>query len=99
MNMHGPTRKTFFIVWAALLLLLFLTWGVAEFDLGKWNIIAAMTIAVTKMLLVVLVFMHVRYSVRLIAIFAAAGFFWLFLMMTLTMSDYLTRGITAFFSK
>ena len=99
MNTHGPTRKTFFIVWIALLLLLFLTWGVAEFDLGKWNIIAAMTIAVTKMLLVVLVFMHVRYSTRLTAIFAAAGFFWLFLMMSLTLSDYLTRGITAFFSK
>ena len=99
MNTHGPARRTLLIVWIALLLLLFLTWGVAEFNLGKWNIVAAMTIAVTKMLLVVLIFMRVRYSTRLTAIFAAAGFFWLFLMMTLTLSDYLTRGITAFFSR
>jgi cytochrome c oxidase subunit 4 len=71
--------------------LLFLTWGVAQFDLGPWNIIAAMTIAVAKMLLVVLIFMHVRYSTRLTWVFVAAGFFWLFLMVTLTMGDYLTR--------
>jgi len=72
--------------------LLFLTWGVARFDLGPWNVIAAMTIAVAKMLLVILIFMHVRYSSRLTWVFVAAGFFWLFLMVTLTMRDYLTRS-------
>jgi cytochrome c oxidase subunit 4 len=83
--------KLFFAIWIALMALLFLTWGVAQFDLGPWNIIAAMTIAVAKMLLVVLIFMHVRYSTRLTWVFVAAGFFWLFLMVTLTMGDYLTR--------
>ena len=92
MNSRHPTKTVLFLVWGALLLLLFLTWGVAKFDLGEWNIVAALTIAVAKMLLVVLVFMHVRYSERITWVFVAAGFFWLFLMITLTMSDYLTRG-------
>lgn len=96
MNAHGPSQKMLFGVWIALLSLLLLTWGVAKFNLGDWNIIAAMTIAVAKMLLVICIFMHLRYSVRLIWVFAAAGVFWLCIMITLVMSDYLTRGLTAF---
>jgi cytochrome c oxidase subunit 4 len=96
MNPHGPSQKMLFAVWIGLLALLFLTWGVAKFDLGRWNIIAAMTIALAKMLLVVLIFMHVRYSTRLTWVFVAAGFFWLLIMVTLTMADYLTRGGAGF---
>jgi cytochrome c oxidase subunit 4 len=92
MNTHGPTTKLIFLIWIALLALLLLTWAVAKVSLGPWNIVAAMTIAVAKMLLVILVFMHVRYSTRLIWVFVGAGFFWLFLMVTLTMGDYLTRA-------
>src|SRR2546426_9945393 len=92
MKAQAPTSKLLFAIWLALLALLFLTWGVANFDLGRWNIVAAMTIAVAKMLLVLLIFMHVRYSPRLVWVFAAAGFFWLFLMVTLTLGDYLTRA-------
>jgi len=57
------------------------------------NIVAALTIAVVKMLLVILFFMHVRYSSRLTWIFVAAGFIWLLIMLDLTLSDYLTRGL------
>lgn len=96
MNPHGPSQKMLFAVWIGLLALLFLTWGVAKFDLGRWNIIAAMTIALAKMLLVVLIFMHVRYGTRLTWVFVAAGFFWLLIMVTLTMADYLTRGGAGF---
>ena len=96
MTAHRPTKKLLFAIWLALLALLFLTWGVAEFDLGRWNIVAAMTIALVKMLLVVLIFMHVRYSTRLTWVFVAAGFFWLFIMITLTMADYLTRAGVSF---
>ncbi len=92
MKTAGPTKAQLFGIWIALLALLFLTWGVAEFDLGRWNIVAALTIAVAKMLLVVLIFMHVRYSPRLTWVFVATGFFWLCIMITFTMSDYLTRG-------
>ena len=66
-------RAALFLVWAALLALLFMTWGAAQFDLGKWNMVVAMTIAVAKMLLVVLIFMHVRYGPRLIWIFRRGG--------------------------
>jgi cytochrome c oxidase subunit 4 len=92
MNSNRPTAKLYWRVWAGLLVLLFLTWGAATLHLGRWNIVVALTIAVVKMLLVVLFFMHVRYSPKLTAVFVAAGFFWLFLMMTLTMADYLSRG-------
>jgi cytochrome c oxidase subunit IV len=96
MNTRQPTSKQFFAIWFALMALLFLTWGAAQFDLGRWNLVAAMTIAAAKMLLVVLVFMHVRYSARITWIFVLAGFFWLFIMVTLTMGDYLTRAAPDF---
>ena len=92
MNHPGPTKAMLFGVWAALMVLLLATWGVAYLPWGSWNIVVAMTIAVGKALLVILIFMHVRYAARLTWIFVAAGFFWLFLMVALTLSDYLTRG-------
>ncbi len=89
---HISPRSLYFKIWAALLLLLAATWGVATQDLGRWNIVAAMSIAVVKLLLVILYFMHVRYTTRLTWLFVAAGFFWLGIMFTLTMGDYLSRG-------
>ena len=74
------------------MLLLALTWGIAQFNLGPFNVVAALTIAVSKMLLVILFFMHVRYSTRLTWLFVAAGFIWLLIMIELTLGDYLTRG-------
>ncbi|HZR20505.1 MAG TPA: cytochrome C oxidase subunit IV family protein [Verrucomicrobiae bacterium] len=85
-------KKIFIRVWAALLVLLLLTWSLAQLNLGKFNAVAALTIAVAKMLLVILYFMHVRYSSRLTWIFVAAGFIWLVILVDLTLSDYLTRG-------
>jgi cytochrome c oxidase subunit 4 len=87
-----PT-KIFIRVWIALLALLLLTWGLAQLDLGRFNAVAALSIAVLKMLLVLLYFMHVRYSSRLTWIFVAAGFIWLLIMVDLTLSDYFTRGM------
>lgn len=56
------------------------------------NTVVALTIAVAKATLVVLYFMHVRYSTRLIWVVVVAGFFWLGILFVLTMSDYLSRG-------
>ena len=67
------------------------TYLVAKVDLGRFNAIVALTIAVIKALLVVLYFMHLRYSSRLTWIFVGAGFFWLLIMIVLTLSDYMTR--------
>lgn len=86
------STKTYFLIWASLMVLLFLTWGVAQFDLGIANTIAALLIAVVKMLLVILFFMHIRYNTRITWLFAAAGFVWFIIMVSLTMTDYLTRG-------
>lgn len=84
--------KTYLLVFAALLALLALTVGLAYIDLGFFNLIAALTIASVKALLVILYFMHVRYSSDLAKIFAAAGFLWLFLLLGLTLTDYISRG-------
>jgi cytochrome c oxidase subunit 4 len=93
MNAHVVPRKTYLTIWAILMVLLFATWGVAQVNLGAFNTVVALTIAFTKMLLVILVFMNVRYSTRLTWLVAASGFVLLAIMIDLTLSDYLTRGI------
>ena len=59
---------------------------------GPLNAVVALTIAVIKATFVVLYFMHVRYSSRLIWLVVAAALFWLAIMFALTISDYSTRG-------
>lgn len=79
-------------VFVALMCLTALTTGVAYIDLGAFNTVAALAIAVIKMLLVVLFFMHVKYATGLTRIVIICGFFWLGIMITLSLSDELTRG-------
>lgn len=88
-----PTHKVYYLVFLALAIGTCLTWGVAFIDLGIWNPVVALTIACTKATLVILFFMHVRYSSKLTMITVAVGFFWLLIMITLDLSDYLTRGV------
>jgi cytochrome c oxidase subunit 4 len=88
---HVTSRKVYFLVFAALMILTLATWLVAQVDLGWANDIVALAIAVTKALLVILFFMHVRYSTRMTAITALAGFFWLAILIFLTLNDYMTR--------
>jgi cytochrome c oxidase subunit IV len=84
--------RLYAVVFSALIALMLLTTGVAFIDLGgDLNSIAAITIAICKALLVILYFMHVRYSDRLTWVFVGAGIFWLMILITLTMSDVLTR--------
>ena len=86
------SNKTFFGVWVALLILLFATWGLAELNLKPFNSAIALTIAVAKILLVIVYFMRMRESSKLTWIFVGAGFFWFLIMVELTLTDYLTRG-------
>jgi cytochrome c oxidase subunit 4 len=80
------------VVWGALLGLTAATTGIAYIDLGaEWNTVVALAIAVGKTLLVVLYFMHLRYTSRLTWVFAATGIFWLILLIGGTMDDVLTR--------
>ena len=66
----------------------------AAFQDFPWqlNTIVAMTIAITKATFVVLYFMHVRYSARLVWVIVASALFWLVILFALTFSDYWTRG-------
>jgi cytochrome c oxidase subunit 4 len=94
MSTHVVPLKTYFTIFGALMAGTALTVFVAFQDLGPMNTVVALTIAAIKALLVVLFFMHVKYSSRLTWVFAAAGFLWLVLMIGLTMADFDTRGMT-----
>jgi cytochrome c oxidase subunit 4 len=85
-------RKVYYRVGAALFVLLALTVSIAFLDLGPFNVVVALAIAVTKAVLVVLFFMHVRYASHITWAVVVAGFFWLMIMLVLTMSDFLTRS-------
>lgn len=79
---------------AVLAVLVFGTWGTvqaAKIDLGPWNIVLALGIAVTKMSFVILFFMHGKYSARRTKLVIASGFFWLAIMLALTLADYSSR--------
>ena len=69
-----------------------LTYAAALVDLGALNNVVMLTIACTKATLVILFFMHVRWSSRLTWVVATSGFFWLLILFSIGMSDYLTRG-------
>ena len=69
--------RTYITVWASLLILLALTVGAAYIPLGPFNTITAISIAVTKAVIIALYFMHLRYSPRLTWVFAGAGFFFI----------------------
>ncbi len=86
--------KTYVLVFVSLIGLTLLTTAVAFVDLGAFNTVAALVIAFCKMLLVILFFMHLRHSGGLVRIVLLAGFFWLALLIGLTMSDYRTRTWT-----
>ena len=91
MSEHIVPLKLYIGIFVALLGLTALTTGVAYIDLGAFNTVAALAIAVVKMLLVVLFFMHVKYSGRLIQVFILAGALFLAILITLTLADELTR--------
>ena len=91
MSEHIVPKRIYYIVFAALMVCTYLTVQIAFFDLGALNTIAALTIAVFKAVLVVLFFMHVKYSTRLTWAVVVGSVFWLGILLALTMGDYLTR--------
>jgi cytochrome c oxidase subunit 4 len=85
--------STYVFVFLALLVGTGLTYGAAQVDLGWANNLVAMTIAVAKAFLVLYFFMELRHSTRMTVLTAAAGFFWLILMIGMIGMDNLTRGL------
>jgi cytochrome c oxidase subunit IV len=88
---HHPTHRVYYTVFGALLALLVVTAVVAEMKLGLLAFLVAVTVATVKAVLILLYFMHVRYSPPLTWLVAGAAFFWLAILFTLTLSDYYTR--------
>jgi len=78
-------------VWAALMLLLAATTALAFAPLGSATLFVSLGIAATKALLVLMIFMELKASTGLVRAFAAAGFFWLAILLALTMADYTHR--------
>ena len=92
MSEHIVPKSTYYTIFAALLVGTALTVVFAFINLGNFNIVAALVIAGIKAGLVITFFMHVKYSSRLTKMWVAVGFIWLFLMLAITMTDYLTRA-------
>ena len=88
---HVVPVSIYVLIFVALMALTAATTGIAYIDLGRWNTVVALTIAVIKMILVVLFFMHVKYATGLTRVVILAGFFWLGIMITLSCADELTR--------
>lgn len=94
MSQHIISVRSYVTVFLALMGLTALTVGVAFVNLGAMNTVVALVIATVKMLLVMMIFMHVKYSSRLTKLAILAAFFWLALLLTFTLSDYFTRRWT-----
>lgn len=93
---HGhhvvPVSKYVQVI-CALFFLMALTVVMAFVDLGAWNPVIALAIAVSKAIFIVLIFMNVYYSTRLTQIFVAACFFWLTFLFGMMIIDFLSRGM------
>jgi cytochrome c oxidase subunit 4 len=85
------TTATIWKCWLALMILLAATTASAFVPLGSFNLVVSLSIAIAKALIVLLVFMELRASPPLVRSFAAAGFFWLMIMIVLTGADYWHR--------
>lgn len=92
MSDHVVPVRVYLFIFGTLIVLTALTVWVAFIDLGLLNTFAALTIAVVKATLVVLYFMHVRYSSRLTWACALSGFVWLVFLLVFVIGDSVSRG-------
>jgi cytochrome c oxidase subunit 4 len=91
--MHPVTPvRTYVLIWLTLTILTFVTFYVSTRNLGAFNIVVALGIAFTKMMLVIWFFMHVRTDNPLTKLFVFAGFFWMAILLVLTLGDYFSRA-------
>ena len=90
---HIDSVGTYVKILLVLLALTGITTAVARVDLGPFSTVVALTIAVVKMLLVALFFMHVRHSTKLTKLVVLGGLMWLMILLLLTMTDFATRGL------
>lgn len=89
---HVVQPITYIIVFATLLVGTGITVLAAEFDMGVMNPVIALAIASFKAVVVILFFMHVKFQSRLIKMTVGAGFFTFLVLITMTLSDYMSRA-------
>ncbi|MCG3208417.1 MAG: hypothetical protein FOGNACKC_02021 [Anaerolineae bacterium] len=89
---HIVPVRIYLMVFGALMVLAALTVGASFINLGVFNNLIALAIAVTKAGLIMAFFMHLKYSSRLTWIVAGVGFFWLIIFFVITLGDYMARG-------
>ena len=91
MSIHIVPVKTYIYVFIALLVGTALTAAIAFVDLGPFNGIVALTIAMIKAVLVLLFFMHIKYSSKMTKVTVVSAFFFLMILLGLSMTDYISR--------
>ncbi len=89
---HIVSPKVYGVIFASLLFLTALTVAASYVDLYAFNVVVALAIACIKAVLVILFFMHVKYSSRLTKLTVAAGFFTFLVLITMSMTDYISRA-------
>lgn len=93
---HIVPKSIYYLIFLALMVGTAITWWVATIDLGMMNNVIMMAIAVTKATLVVMFFMHVKYSSKLTWVVVAGSVFFLLILIVLTLNDYLTRATQSY---
>ena len=94
MSEHTLSSKMYYGIWIALMVLTVVTASVAFIDLGPLNTVVALLIATCKALLVILFFMHVKYtSEKLTKLVIISSVFWLLILLCLSLADYSTRHL------
>jgi cytochrome c oxidase subunit IV len=93
---HISPKRTYYTIFALLMGLTVVTVFAAFTHLGIFNFPVAIGIAITKATLVILFFMHAKYSSRLTKLFVGMSFFFLMILFSLTLTDYLSRGLNTY---
>ena len=95
MSEHILSSKLYYAIWITLMCLTVITAAVSFIDLGPFNTVVALVIASFKALLVILFFMHVKYtSEKLTKMVILSSIFWLLILLFLSLADYSTRHLT-----
>jgi len=93
---HVAPKSLYYSIFGALMVFTIVTVEVATHNFGVLNFPVAIGIAITKATLVVLFFMHAKYSSTLTKMFVGTAFFFLFILLTLSLTDYLSRGLKTY---
>jgi cytochrome c oxidase subunit 4 len=92
---HVSPVSLYITIFLLLMVMTGVTVGAAYVDLGALNLPVAVAIACFKATIVILYFMHVKYSSKIVKLTAATGFFFLIILFGITITDYMTRNIVA----